>query len=97
MRIDAFPRMIGINESADAVLRVAKKKGEENILVERKRRKESHRSAPIANDEVLILLGTILVEVSKDLLRRVARLEAFSGKAPVAPVQDPKSDNSQPG
>lgn len=94
MRIDDFPHMIGIDESADAVLRTMKKKGEANILAERELRKEFHRPALTANDEILIVLGTILVEVSKDLLRRVATLEAASGKAPVEMEQGPKSDKS---
>jgi len=79
--IDDFPGFLDEEALKDETLKRAQKKAEGVLLKERKRCIDSGEPLPKANDEAIIILGTMFVEVSKDLILRVARLEIASGKA----------------
>lgn len=83
-RVDDFPGFLDEEALKDETFKNAQTKAEQVLLKERKRRKESGEPPLRANDEAIVILGTMFVEASKDLIRRAARLEIASGKAPAS-------------
>ena len=89
--IDDFPGFLDEEALKDETLKRAQKKAEGVLLKERKRCIDSGEPLPKANDEAIIILGTMFVEVSKDLILRVARQKSLQERLRLQRGKPPKT------